>query len=75
MEPARELVDFLKSRSASACTNIFICELTFENFCQTEFIPTTHLLCNYDPMQKIEPVTFCTGAGQCLMFDYRVKHR
>lgn len=41
----------------------------------TEFVPTTHLLFNYDPMQRIEPVTFCTKAGQCLLFDYRVKHR
>jgi len=29
----------------------------------TEFVPTTHLLFNYDPMEKIEPVTFCTRAG------------
>ncbi len=43
----------------------------------TEFIPTTHLLFNYDEdiTKQIKPVTFCTKAGHCLLFDYRVKHR
>jgi len=41
----------------------------------TEFVPTTHLLFNYDPITSITPITICTKAGECLFFDYRIKHR
>ncbi|EKX38662.1 hypothetical protein GUITHDRAFT_89299 [Guillardia theta CCMP2712] len=41
----------------------------------TEFVPTTHLLFNYEPITSITPITICTPAGECLFFDYRIKHR
>jgi len=41
----------------------------------TEFVPTTHLLFNYDPALPVPSVTIPTPAGECLLFDYRVKHR
>mmetsp|Transcript_9665 Transcript_9665/g.23789 ORF Transcript_9665/g.23789 Transcript_9665/m.23789 type:complete len:439 (-) Transcript_9665:114-1430(-) len=40
----------------------------------TEFVPTSHLLNNYwDP--GVKPMTVNAAQGQCILFDYRIKHR
>jgi len=54
------------------CLNIFIplIDLTMQNG-PTQFIPTSHI--NFDT--KNSSVVITAKAGQCILFDYRLRHR
>lgn len=56
------------------CLNVFVplVHLTPENG-GTEMVPTTHILGHYDDKQP--STTVLAEAGQCILFDFRLRHR